>query len=248
MSLNPKELVKSTVNKTGTFLLSPPVGGIGQIHNHGSRKKRQIALTFDDGPSKPATEALLDALAELQVKATFFCVGDNVAWHPDLVHRAFREGHIVGNHSMHHSRKAGLKFRGGDHIDQCAQEISQIIGCEPRLYRPPWGWLTPWEGQRVINRGYTIVGWDVYTLDWQWPEPDGELVAAKARQETRPGSIILFHDAIAGVKIWDKKQTIRAVQHLVPQLQADGYEFVTAAELLGVPAYSPILSIESKSA
>jgi peptidoglycan/xylan/chitin deacetylase (PgdA/CDA1 family) len=141
---------------------------------------------------------------------------------------------------MMHSRLSGLKLHDDGHIDESARLLGRIIGRAPRLYRPPWGWLTPWEGQRLIARGYTIVGWDVYTLDWRMPEPDGRLVAAKAHQDARPGSIILFHDAASGARHFDKKETIRAVRHLVPALRADGYEFVTVSDLLGVPAYAPV--------
>jgi peptidoglycan/xylan/chitin deacetylase (PgdA/CDA1 family) len=229
--------VTRALNRVGTTLLSPPNGGRGYFRNFGPRDARKIALTFDDGPSEPCTTALLDAMAELDVKGAFFCVGVNAQWHPDTIARAYREGHTIANHSMHHSRKAGLMPGDGRHIDLAAAEIKQIIGREPRLYRPPWGWLTPWDGERLRRRGYTIVGWDVYTLDWQWPEPDGRLVAEHARRDTRPGSILLFHDANAGVKIWDKQETARAIQHLVPALRRDGYEFVTIPELLNVAAY-----------
>jgi peptidoglycan-N-acetylglucosamine deacetylase len=237
----PARMVRTAIDKAGTLLLSPPIGGFGYFRNHGPRNRKRVAITFDDGPSKPCTEELLDAMGELNVKATLFWVGVNVQWHPDLVRRAFDEGHVVGNHSFEHSRKAGLRLgRDGTHIDRAASAIAEVIGREPRLYRPPWGWLTPWEGQRLTNRGYTVVGWDVYTLDWQWPEPDGRLVAEDARERTQPGSILLFHDANAGVREWHKKQTTRAIQHIVPLLRDQGYEFVTAAELLGVPAYAAV--------
>jgi peptidoglycan/xylan/chitin deacetylase (PgdA/CDA1 family) len=72
-------------------------------------------------------------------------------------------------------------------------------------------------------------------------------MAEDARRKTRPGSIILFHDANAGVKIWDKKQTIRAIQHLVPALRSDGYELVTVPELLNIPAYAPIASQQAQA-
>jgi peptidoglycan/xylan/chitin deacetylase (PgdA/CDA1 family) len=247
MQLNPKHLATTAIDKTGTLLFSPPFGGFGYFRNHGPRDLRKVAITFDDGPSKPCTEGLLDAMAELNVKSTLFWVGVNAGWHPDLVMRAYNEGHVIANHSYEHSRKAGLRLGNNcDHIDLSAKAISEVIGCMPRLYRPPWGWMTPWEGQRLTNRGYTVIGWDVYTLDWQWPEPDGRRMAEDARKKTRPGSIILFHDANAGVKIWDKKETIRAVQHLVPALRADGYELVTIPELLNIPAYAPIVTVPSQ--
>jgi peptidoglycan/xylan/chitin deacetylase (PgdA/CDA1 family) len=237
---NPKQTLVNAVNKTGTLLLSPPYGGSGYFRNHGPRNVRKIALTFDDGPSKPCTEELLDAMGELNVKGTFFCVGVNTRWHPDVVSKAFQAGHVIANHSYEHSRKAGIRL-GNDvrHIDDSARIINEVIGCRPRLYRPPWGWLTPWEGRRLTQRGYTVVGWDVYTLDWKLPEPDGVQVAEAARNITRPGSILLFHDANAGVEYWYKRETTRAIKHIVPALRADGYEFVTVSELLGVPAYGP---------
>lgn len=248
MEFNPRYMVRRTLDKTGNLLLSPPLGGLGQIRNHGSRQRRTIALTFDDGPCRPCTAALLDAMAELKVKGTFFCVGLNTISHPDLVARTYAEGHEIGNHSMRHLRKEGVKLGGGDHIDQAAREITSVIGCEPRLYRPPWGWLTPWEGYRLHKRGYTIVGWDVYTLDWQIPEPDGQRTAETILSKTRPGSIILLHDAFPGVALWDKKQTIRAVQQIVPALRAEGYEFVTVSELLNVPAYAPTRLLSAQMA
>jgi peptidoglycan/xylan/chitin deacetylase (PgdA/CDA1 family) len=227
-------------NKAGNLLLSPPIGGLGYFRNHGPRTKRRIAITFDDGPNRPCTEQLLDVMGELGVRGTFFCVGQNTAWHPDIVARLFKEGHDVGNHSQRHRRMASLRpGNRGDHIDESEQAICDVIGCRPRLYRPPWGWLTPWEGARLHKRGYTIVGWDVYTLDWVLPEPDGIALAEKACRDTRPGSILLFHDGYPLEREWFKTETTRAIKHLVPLLRAEGYEFVPASELLGVPAYAP---------
>jgi peptidoglycan-N-acetylglucosamine deacetylase len=242
MIVSPNRLATNLANKAGTFLLSPPLGGFGFFRNHGPRGHRRVALTFDDGPSRPSTERLLDAMGELDVKGTFFCVGVNVGWHPDLVARMIAEGHVVANHSYAHSRAAGLRFGSNcDHIDRATQVISDVIGVRPMLYRPPWGWLTPWEAARLKQRGYAAIGWDVYTMDWQWPEPDGRLVAERAARDTRPGSILLFHDANAGVREWDKRETTRAIQKIVPALRSHGYEFVTVSELLGIPAYGPRL-------
>ena len=243
-----KLFVSDIVSPMGNKLLSPPHGGFGYFRSHGPRDQRKIALTFDDGPSKPCTETLLDSLGKLNVKATFFCTGMNVRWHPDVLLRAHAEGHIIGNHSMAHRRMASLvPGRDGQHIDEGAKVISEVLGLRPRLYRPPWGWLTPWEARRLLQRGYTIIGWDVYTLDWQWhtkgweePFPDVIQVAEKARQDTRPGSILLFHDTGARLQFWDRKETAQVIEHIVPALRDEGYEFVTIPELLNVPAYATL--------
>jgi peptidoglycan-N-acetylglucosamine deacetylase len=240
MIWNPRHLAAKGLDITLTTLLSPPYGGVGYFHNHGPRDKRKIALTFDDGPSLNSTEVLLDAMGELGVKGTFFCVGDNVAMNPDLTLRMYKEGHIIGNHSIKHRRMGSLNFTKGDHIDESASIITQVLGREPRLYRPPWGWLTPWEGRRLHQRGYTIIGWDVYTLDWCIPEKDGLQIAEKARLDTKPGSFLLFHDAYPSKRTWEKRVTVQAIKKLVPVLQADGYEFVTVPELLNVAAYAPV--------
>lgn len=234
-----RALAKSSVNTLGNLALSPPYGGFGFYHNHGPRTERKVALTFDDGPSKPCTEELLDALGELGVKVTFFCVGLSVTWHPDVLARAHAEGHVIGNHSMMHSRKAGLMPTGGEHIDAAAREIEQVIGQRPRLYRPPWGWLTPWEGLRLRRRGYEVIGWDIYPDDWKLPEVPAEELVADISSQLRPGSIILFHDSVSNHIRWEKKETTRAIRMLVPRLRDEGYEIVTVPQMLNIPAYGP---------
>ncbi len=176
-------------------------------------------------------------MAELDVKGTFFCVGENVRMNPDLLRREDAEGHTIGNHSLRHSRGAGLSARDTSHIEQGEQAIVDVLGKVPQLYRPPWGWLVPWEGRRLHDRGYTIIGWDVYTLDWQIPEPDPADVAADAIRDTQPGSIYAFHDAFPLEEHWDKTVTTETVRRIVPRLRDEGYEFVTVDELLGIQAY-----------
>lgn len=241
MDINPKGAFRASFDAVGNALLSPPKRGFGYFRNHGPRDQRKVALTFDDGPNAPSTERLLDLMSEQNVKGTFFCVGINTTWNPDIVARAFADGHVIGNHSMYHVRKGALQITNGNHIDQAEDAITQVIGCRPLLYRPPWGWLTPWEGYRLTQRGYTVIGWDVFTLDWQTPEPAGGPMASEARAKTRPGSIILFHDGKPYVKNWEKPGTLEAIKQLVPALRAEGYEFVTIPELLNIPAYGSIV-------
>ena len=240
MSISLKSLFRSACDFTGNALLSPPRSGFGCFRNRGPRDQRRIALTFDDGPNTPSTDRLLDLMGNLDVKGTFFCVGINTAWNPEIVARAYTEGHTIGNHSMYHVRMGALQLTSGAHIDQAEHEISQVIGCRPLLYRPPWGWLTPWEAGRLTRRGYTVIGWDIFTPDWKTPEPPGGPMAEEARLKTQPGSILLFHDGKPYVKSWEKPGTIEAIRQIVPALRAEGYEFVTIPELFGIPAYAPL--------
>lgn len=237
--MNLRSSATSAVNTIGNLILSPPYGGFGYYHNHGPRTKRTIALTFDDGPGKPCTEELLDVLSDLGVNVTFFCVGLSVTWHPDVLARAYADGHIIGNHSMMHSRKAGLMPTGSEHIDAASHEIEQVIGQRPQLYRPPWGWLTPWEGLRLRQRGYEVIGWDIYPDDWKLPEVQAEVLVEDVYRQIQPGSIILFHDSVSNKIRWEKKQTARAIRMLVPRLRDEGYEIVTVPEMLNIPAYAP---------
>jgi peptidoglycan/xylan/chitin deacetylase (PgdA/CDA1 family) len=241
-TLSLRGLGSNIIDTVGNALLRPPVGGIGYFYNHGSRNERKVALTFDDGPNTPSTVNLLNALDTLQVRATFFCLGLHAQMHPDLIQRIYNNGHTIGNHSMAHHRKDSLlPTSDGKHIDESAQAIASIIGRRPRLYRPPWGWLTPWEGRRLQQRGYSVIGWDVYTLDWKLPEIDGKTLAEGMYRDIQPGSIALLHDSNGIVPESHKIEMTRAVQMLVPRLRAEGYEFVTVPQLLRMPAYLPLL-------
>lgn len=241
--MRPRDLVYAVGDPVLTKLLAPPMGGRRHYVNHGDRGRRQVALTFDDGPCRGSTEALLDALGELDAPGTFFCVGANVDMNPQIVERLDREGHVVGSHSQRHERGAGLSWRDTEHILSAERSIAEVLGKRPALYRPPWGWLTPWEGRRLRRLGYTVIGWDVYTLDWQIPEPDPTDVADEAIADTRSGSIYCFHDAFPLVDSWDKAVTVEAVKRLVPTVRAQGYEFVTVDRLLDVPAYRPAVGV-----
>ena len=237
--MRPGDLVYAIGDPILTKLLSQPLGGRRHYVNHGPRDRKRVALTFDDGPCRGSTELLLDALGELGVPGTFFCVGENVRMNPQILERLDREGHVAGSHSQRHSRGAGLSVRDTEHILASEAEITQVLGRRPALYRPPWGWLTPWEGRRLQRLGYTVIGWDVYTLDWKIPEPDADEVAQAAIDDTEPGSIYCFHDAFPLVDEWEKQVTAAAVRSLVPAVRDLGYEFVTVDDLLGVDAYLP---------
>lgn len=234
-----KRMASRMADRAGTAVLAPPRTAFGRSVNHGPRDGRKVALTFDDGPSRPSTETMLDVLDRLAVPGTFFCVGEMAAWYPEVLQRAVAAGHVIGNHSVEHSRRTATAWSDDDHIDRATTLIRAAIGRSPALYRPPWGWLTPWEARRVRRRGMTVIGWDAYPDDWLDPEQSAEATCAQIVDNAQPGSIILLHDATSNVRECTKVESARAVELAVGAMHEQGYEFVTVPELLGIDGYRP---------
>ena len=192
------------------------------VHVDGS----YIALTFDDGPDKKLTPKLLDLLAQHHIKATFFVVGQNAAEFPDIVARAAREGHEIGNHSWSHPNFAKMSDENiRRQLRQTDDAIKQATGQRPTLLRPPYGNLSARQKQWIHQEfGYRIALWDVDPLDWKRPGPS--VICNRIMKETRPGSIVLSHDIHAG--------TIEAMHDTLNQLEAKGFKFVTVSELIAM--------------
>ena len=192
-----------------------------------------IAMTFDDGPSATLTPKLLDILATHQIKATFFVIGENVAEHPEIVARAAREGHEIGNHSWSHPNFGKMSDDSvRSQVQRTDDAIKSATGSRPTLLRPPYGSITAREKRWIHDQfGYQIILWDVDPYDWKRPGPS--VVRNRILKETRPGSIVLSHDIHPG--------TIEAMPSTFDALEAKGFKFVTVSELIrmAVPQLSP---------
>jgi len=185
-----------------------------------------IALTFDDGPSAKLTPKLLDLLGTHHIKATFFVIGQNVVDHPEIVARAAREGHEIGNHSWSHPAFAKMSDEAvRRELQKTDDAIHSATGNEPTLVRPPYGSITARQ-KKWINEefGYKIVMWDVDPFDWKRPGPIA--VTNRIVRNTRAGSIVLSHDIHPG--------TIEAMPAAIAQLEAKGFKFVTTSELISM--------------
>lgn len=189
--------------------------------------KRRVALTFDDGPHPRYTPQILDILAEYGVEATFFMVGSNAAYHPELVERVLAEGHEIGNHTEHHYHTANMTAdKLTADILACAETLSRFTGgAAPRLFRPPEGVFNEEIKALCEKEGYTIVMWSVDTRDWAHT-PVCEIVSG-VRENVRDGAIILMHDFIG-----KNSPTPAALRQIIPMLQRSGYEFLTVSRLL----------------
>src|SRR5437762_11700308 len=150
-----------------------------------------IAMTFDDGPSATLTPKLLDLLAAHHIKATFFVIGENVAEHPEIVARAAREGHEIGNHSWSHPYFARMSDDNvRSQLKRTDEAIMNAAGIHPRLLRPPYGSITTRQKRWIHDEfGYDIILWDVDPFDWKRPGPTA--IASRILKNTRAGSIVL---------------------------------------------------------
>jgi peptidoglycan/xylan/chitin deacetylase (PgdA/CDA1 family) len=190
-----------------------------------------IALTFDDGPHATLTPKLLDLLAAHHMRATFFVVGQNAADHPDILRRAVREGHEIGNHSWSHPNLGRMSDEAvRRELQKTDDAIFAAIGKHPTLLRPPYGSITARQKRWIHDDfGYRIITWDVDPLDWKRPGPS--VVTNRILKETRPGSIVLAHDI--------HPPTIEAMPATFDQLDRKGFKSVTVSELLAMATPVP---------
>ena len=166
-------------------------------------KDNKIYLTFDDGPSPEITNWILAQLEKHSVKATFFCIGNNIDKYPALFNELIRAGHSIGNHTYDHVN--GWKSQAAGYINnvaQCAASISQhgntAVANSP-LFRPPYGHIKARQSSRLIKAGYKIIMWDVLSADFDTsisPEQCLQNVIANLTS----GSIVVFHDSVKAFK------------------------------------------------
>ena len=181
---------------------------------------KKIALTFDDGPHPRYTEELLDGLAERDVKATFFLLGQNIEGREEIIERMAREGHLIGNHTYYHVDITRLPQREAcREILDTSEKITAITGQPVEYIRPPFG---NWDKELECEVMMLPIFWSVDTLDWTTKNEDQ--IVQKVVTKIEENDIILMHDSY--------DSTVKAALRIVDLLQAEGYEFVTADELI----------------
>jgi peptidoglycan-N-acetylglucosamine deacetylase len=197
----------------------------------GPAQDGSVALTFDDGPSAPYTEQILDILREQKVTATFFLCGKNVERHPEIARRILAEGHTIGNHTYSH-RFPYFRRRSffAAEIDRAQDVIEQVTGQRPRIFRPPFGarWLGMYSVLR--ERGLPLITWSDTGYDWL----QGVDIASETLKHLRPGSIILLHD---GKRVYpprqvDQSRTVSALPAIIDGVRQAGLTFVSVADFL----------------
>jgi peptidoglycan/xylan/chitin deacetylase (PgdA/CDA1 family) len=209
------------------FFFKPPFGkNIVRLNTD----QRIVALTFDDGPSPPYTDQLLEVLAKHEVKATFFMIGNRIEKHPETMRRVIAEGHQIGNHSYSHPLLGFLPpsyvQREIERTDKLLRQVGvtgEIVFRAPVLTRfLPVAWVLAKGGRAHIS--CNVWGWD-----WTTQNPDR--ITETVLKKVKPGSIVVLHDGKAENKDANRSGTIEATDRIITALKRDGYRFVRLSDV-----------------
>jgi len=188
---------------------------------------KYIALTFDDGPSPARIERLLSILEEENVIATFFVLGQSALTYPDIVEKAFKNGHEIANHTYDHTVLTGSNVtmeKIAYQMDRTSEIIEEITGKVPVSFRPPQGSYNSNVMQAAQERGMAIYHWSWESCPEDWKNSDPEVIANIVVEGARNGHLVLLHDT--------NNNTIDAVPDIIKGLREKGFIFVTVTELI----------------
>jgi len=190
--------------------------------------KKEIAITFDDGPHPEVTLKLISLLNSHNVKATFFCIGKNASEHHNIISEMVNNEHLVGNHSYNHSNVFNLRSSKNmqKEILETNHIITSIIGKSPILFRPPFGVANPMLSRAISRTNMVSVGWSLRSFDTV-KEP--EAVIAKLMANTKPGDVVLFHDTNPNI--------ITIIEEYLLWLNKNDFKIVSLTSLLNIEAY-----------
>ncbi|MDD4991781.1 MAG: polysaccharide deacetylase family protein [Paludibacter sp.] len=175
--------------------------------------EKVIYLTFDDGPVPEVTPQVLDILDKYKLKATFFCVGENVQKYPEVYADILQRGHRTGNHTFNHLK--GFSTSTADYVEN-VRKASEFI--DSNLFRPPYGRFT-FRQQRLLKSDYEIVMWDIITHDYN-KNFSTEAILRNVKRYSRNGSLVVFHDSIKA-----KDRVLSALPLAIEFWNAEGYQF-----------------------
>lgn len=196
--------------------------------NRADTEVKVVAITYDDGPSPPYTNQLLDILDRYQVKATFFEIGRNIEKYPEIVKMIVARGDELANHSYSHKdmmfKPRELLLSEIEKTDKLLQEVG--VKQDSISFRPPWGRRFVVLSYLLSQMHKKLIMWDVDSQDYE-KRLTAEDIANRVIENVRSGSIVVMHDGGG-----DRSKTVAATEMIVKDLQSKGYEFKTVSELL----------------
>ena len=189
----------------------------------GSSEEPVLYLTFDAGYENGCTEKILDTLKKHDVKAAFFLVGNYLQKNADLVRRMVDEGHIVGNHTMHHPDMSAITDKAAfqKELTDLEDLFREITGKElPKYYRPPQGVYSEENLKMAQELGYQTVFWSLAYKDWDnSKQPTADYALGKLLPRTHNGAVILLHST--------SQTNAEVLDELLTGWKAKGYRFAT---------------------
>ena len=193
------------------------------IYKGNGANERTLYLTFDDGPT-PITTQFLEYLHQENIKATFFCIGKQIAQYPDILKATKSAGHLIGNHTYNHSNKNGFlnKTQMLNELILCNRIIQQTVGIEPTIFRPPFGVTNPTISRAVQQLQLKVIGWNIRSLDTITADPT--IIAQRVIQKLKPGSIILMHDTT--------EKSLMALKMIIIAARKQEYQFGMIDEIV----------------
>ena len=184
------------------------------------RDTKKVALTFDDGPHSVYTPLLLEGLRERGVSASFFLLGQCIRGNEKVVEQMKKDGHLIGNHTFSHKDLTALSEKEAEQeILRAGSAIYEAAGVHTAFVRPPYG---RWPEGLELQVTMIPVFWTLDSLDWKLR--DADRTAEQVLNQAEPGSVILMHDCY--------ETSVEAAFLVVDGLQDQGYQFVTADELI----------------
>lgn len=190
--------------------------------------EKVIALTFDDGPHPVITPKLLDILEKHEAKATFFCLGKNIAENNSITKQTDKNGHLIGNHTFTHSKWFDLfsAKKMAAEIKATNKEIEHTIGKKPALFRPPYGVTNPSLKKALEKTNMFSIGWSLRSFD---TVRDKQKVLNKLKSKTKAGGVVLLHDT-------DEK-IIPIIDEYLVWLKTNQFKIVSLDKLFNIEAY-----------
>jgi peptidoglycan-N-acetylglucosamine deacetylase len=201
-----------------------------KIHCSAKTDRKEIAISFDDGPAINYTPEILQLLKQENIKAAFFCIGNRIAGNENILKQIKEEGHVIGNHSYSHhfwfDMYSSKKMQND--LKMMDDEMEKVTGMRPKLFRPPYGVTNPNLKKAIMKGGYTPVGWNVRSLDTVIK--DEKKLLDKINASLKPGAVFLFHDT--------QKITLKVLSSFIKEVKNKGYDIVSLDKLLHLNPYA----------
>ncbi|PHR97481.1 MAG: polysaccharide deacetylase family protein [Leeuwenhoekiella sp.] len=203
--------------KTPKWLKRLYPGYVWDQKDHSGTKK--LYLTFDDGPIPEVTPWVLETLKRFNARATFFCIGENIARHPEIFKQLLISGNSIGNHTYNHLK--GWNTSQDVYLKNTlkTETLLREAGVTGKLFRPPYGKIKRGQAKALKKMGYQIIMYDAIAYDWD-STISPEQCALNIINNAEPGSILVFHDSLKA----ERNMKI-ALTRVLEHFSSLGYEF-----------------------